>query len=184
MGADNAKEWHWLTGGVLVSLLSVATYFIFAALAGRNYPFGITAGFGCIAAAFGGLFEGLRGNPVIRRFGEKPDAFIEFFTLIGLIAGGYAAAKRSGTLSPENIPAVWEKHHGKSAAKRYGFVLAGSVLLGFGAALAGGCTTGNILQGWAHLSLGSIVAGMSFFAAGIVAAKALYPKIGGGHDVR
>jgi len=52
------------------------------------------------------------------------------------------------------------------------------VLLGYGAALASGCTTGNILQGWAHLSLGSIVAGISFFAAGIVTAKILYPKVG------
>jgi hypothetical protein len=184
MRSDGAKEWHWFTGGILVSFLSVATYFIFAAIAERNYPFGITAGFGYIAAAFGGLFKGLDGNPVIKRFAEKPDAFIEFFTLIGLIAGGYAAARRSRTLSPENIPAVWAAYHGKSVAKRYGFVLAGSVFLGFGAALSGGCTTGNILQGWAHLSLGSIVAGASFFAAGIVAARALYPRVGGGHDIR
>ena len=58
----------------------------------------------------------------------------------------------------------------------------GSVLLGYGAALAGGCTTGNILQGWAHLSLGSIVAGASFFAAGIITSKNLYPKLGDSDD--
>jgi uncharacterized protein len=182
MQIDNSKEWHWFKGGILVSLLSVATYFIFAAIAQRNYPFGITAGFGYIAAAFGGLFEGLNDNPVIRRFGEKPDAFIEFFILIGLIIGGYTAARLSKTFSPEQIPAVWEKYHGRSVAKRYVFVLIGSVCLGFGAALSGGCTTGNILQGWAHLSLGSIVAGASFFASGIVTAKLLYPNLGGGHD--
>jgi hypothetical protein len=174
-----SNEWHWFKGGIAVSLLSVVTYFIFAAIAARNYPFGVTAGFGYIAAAFGGLFEQLNGNPVIKRFGEKPDAFIEFFSLIGLIAGGYTASKLSGNYSPENIPAVWEKYHGKSIAKRYVFVFIGSMLLGFGAALSGGCTTGNILQGWAHLSLGSIVAGISFFVGGIATAKILYPKIGG-----
>ena len=182
MEVDNSKEWHWFKGGILVSLLSVATYFIFAAIADRNYPFGITAGFGFIAAKFGYLFEGLNDNPVIKRFGEKPDAFIEFFLLIGLIIGGYTASKLSNTFSPENIPAVWVKYHGKSLVKRYAFVLVGSILLGFGAALSGGCTTGNILQGWAHLSLGSIVAGISFFAAGIVTAKLLYPKLGSGND--
>jgi len=182
MHIDNSKELHWFKGGILVSLLSVATYFGFAALAGRNYPFGVTAGFGYIASAFGSLFEGLRDNPIIRRFGDKPDAFIEFFLLIGLIIGGYSAAKLSQTFSPENIPAAWEKYHGKSVAKRYTFVLIGSILLGFGAALSGGCTTGNILQGWAHLSLGSIVAGASFFVSGIVTAKLLYPNLGGGHD--
>lgn len=182
MQIDNSKEWHWLKGGILTSLLSVATYFVFSAIAERNYPFGVTAGFGYIAAAFGSLFEGLRDNPVIKRFGEKPDAFIEFFTLIGLIVGGFSAAKLSKTFSPEWIPATWEKYHGKSTAKRMVFVIIGSILLGFGAALSGGCTTGNILQGWAHLSLGSIVAGASFFAGGIVTAKLLYSKIGGGHD--
>jgi hypothetical protein len=179
MEVDNSKEWHWFKGGILVSLLSVATYFIFASIADRNYPFGITAGFGYIAAKFGSLFGGLNENPVIKRFSEKPDAFIEFFLIIGLIIGGFTASKISGTSFSESIPAVWEKYHGKSIAKRYAFVLVGSLLLGYGAALASGCTTGNILQGWAHLSLGSIVAGISFFAAGIVTAKLLYPKVGG-----
>lgn len=182
MGIDNSKEWHWFKGGILVSLFSVATYFIFAALADRNYPFGITAGFGFIAGKFSSLFEGLNENPVIKRFSEKPDAFIEFFLLIGLVIGGYTASKLTNTFSPENMPVVWEKYHGKSTTKRYNFVLIGSILLGYGAALAGGCTTGNILQGWAHLSLGSIVAGASFFSAGIVTAKILYPKLGGSDD--
>ena len=178
---DNSKEWHWLAGGISVSVLSVITYFIFAAIAGRNYPFGITAGFGYIAARIGSLFPALAGNPVIRRFADKPDAFIELFILVGLVAGGYAASKLSGTRSPENIPAVWEKYRGKSVVKRYVYVVAGSVMLGYGAGLASGCTTGNILQGWAHLSLGSIVAGFSFFAAGIAVARILYPKTGGGN---
>lgn len=182
MEVDNSKEWHWFKGGILVSFLSVATYFIFATIADRNYPFGITAGFGYISAFFGKTFAGLEDNPVIKRFSEKPDAFIEFFILIGLVIGGYTASKLSGTFAPENIPAVWEKYHGKSIVKRYIFVLIGSVLLGYGAALAGGCTTGNILQGWAHLSLGSIVAGFSFFAAGIITAKILYPKLGDSDD--
>jgi hypothetical protein len=55
-------------------------------------------------------------------------------------------------------------------------------MLGYGAALSSGCTTGNILQGWAHLSLGSIVAGFCFFAAGIAVARILYPKTEGGND--
>ena len=82
-------------------------------------------------------------------------------------------------IARRNIPAVWEKYHGKNVVKDISLYVIGSILLGYGAALAGGCTTGNILQGWAHLSLGSIVAGISFFAAGIITAKILYPKLGG-----
>lgn len=179
---DNSKEWHWLKGGILVSVLSLATYFIFETLEYRNYPFGITAGYGFISAKFTLLFEGINENPVIKRFSEKPDAFIEFFILIGLIIGGYSASKINKTFAPENIPSTWEKYHGNSLTKRYLFVIVGSILLGFGAALASGCTTGNILQGWAHLSLGSIVAGLSFFASGIITAKILYPKLRGSND--
>lgn len=179
---DNSKEWHWFKGGILVSILSLATYFIFEALEYRNYPFGITAGYGFVSAKFASLFGSLNENPVIKRFSEKPDAFIEFFILIGLIIGGYTASKKSNTFAPENIPSTWAKYHGNSLTKRYLFVFAGSILLGFGAALASGCTTGNILQGWAHLSLGSIVAGLSFFASGIITAKILYPKLRGNND--
>lgn len=173
------KEWHWFKGGILVSLLSVATYFLFAMLADRNYPFGITAGFGFIAGKFGTLFEGLAENPVIKRFSEKPDAFVEFFLVIGLIIGGYTSSKVNGYFKLEMTPSEWEKHQGKSLVKRIVFVIIGSVLLGYGAGLAGGCTTGNILQGWAHLSLGSVVAGASFFITGIIAARLLFPKAGG-----
>lgn len=174
---EKSNEWHWFKGGILVSLLSVATFFIFAAIADRNYPFGITAGFGYIAAFITNLTGSLAGNPVIKRFAEKPDALIEFFILIGLIFGGFTAAKTSGNYKPDLIPEEWRIHHGGSITKRYLFVFAGSVLLGYGAALASGCTTGNILQGWAHLSAGSIIAGISFFASGIVTAHLLYPSI-------
>jgi uncharacterized membrane protein YedE/YeeE len=178
MGSERSKEWHWFKGGILVSLLSAATYLIFAAIAERNYPFGITAGFGYISAFFANTLGIITENPVIKRFGEKPDAFIEFFILIGLIIGGYAASKSSGSYSPDLIPEEWKNYHGGSILKRYSFVLAGSIILGYGAALASGCTTGNILQGWAHLSVGSIAAGISFFAAGIVTAHLLYPSKG------
>lgn len=177
MKKEKLEEWHWFKGGILVSLLSVATYFVFAAIADRNYPFGITAGFGYISSFFANLFGVLGDNPVIKRFAEKPDAFIEFFILIGLIIGGYTAAKLSGSYKPDIMPDEWKNYHGSSILKRYSFVFAGSILLGYGAALASGCTTGNILQGWAHLSAGSIAAGISFFISGIITAHLLYPKL-------
>jgi len=176
---DNSKEMHWFTGGILVSLLSVATYFVFEAIEYKTYPFGVTAGFGYIAAIFGNLFGDFADNSVLSKFSKN---FLELFLLIGLVIGGFIAAKQIKTFSPENIPSTWGKYHGTSLTKRYLVVLVGGILLGFGAAFAGGCTTGNILQGWAHLSLGSIVAGISFFASGIITAKILYPNLGGEND--
>lgn len=179
MGKNNKKEWHWFKGGILVSLLSLGTFFGMAELAGRDYPFGVTSGFGHIAGIAGSLIGGLSDNPVILKYAESKGAFITLFILLGIIAGGWAASRTGGNHSSENIPAVWEKYHGKSRLKRYLFVLAGSICLGFGAALAGGCTTGNILQGWSLLSTGSMAAGVCIFAAGIITAKILYSELRG-----
>jgi len=174
-------EWHWFTGGLLVSILSMITYVLFQTLNYKNYPFGIIGGFGYISAQFRYLFTGLSENPVISKIAVSPSAFIGFFMLIGIAIGGYIGAKSSHQYQPETIPTVWMKYHGSSRWKRYIIVLIGGFCLGWGAILASGCTTGNILQGWAHLSLGSMVAGISFFITGILITRLLYPKTG---DVR
>jgi uncharacterized membrane protein YedE/YeeE len=172
-------EWHWFTGGMIVSLLSIASYILFEELSYKDYPFGITAGVAYIASSFKFLFSSLTENPVILKNWSSPAAFVEFIMLFGIVIGGYVAAKRSKTYSPEIIPAVWEKYHGSNVWKRFAVVLLGGFCLGLGTMIAVGCTTGNILQGWAHLSLGSMIAGASFFIGGIIVAKLLYPKTGG-----
>ncbi|PIS27892.1 MAG: hypothetical protein COT43_08085 [Candidatus Marinimicrobia bacterium CG08_land_8_20_14_0_20_45_22] len=172
-------EWHWFTGGLLVSLLSMITYFLFQALSYKDYPFGITAGIGYISALFRYIFPGLTTNPVIKNLSTDTAAFVEFFLLIGIVVGGYTGAKFSHQYQPEIIPAVWSKYHGANIWKRFAVVLIGGFLMGWGAILASGCTTGNILQGWAHLSLGSMVAGASFFVTGIITTKLLYRQMGG-----
>lgn len=172
-------EWHWLTGGIVVSLLSVASYVLFEKLSYKDYPFGITAGVGYIASLFKFLFSSLADNPVINKNWNSPASFVEFIMLFGIAIGAFIAAKRSGSYSPEVIPAVWEKYHGPNILKRFIAVFVGGFCLGLGTMLAVGCTTGNILQGWAHLSLGSMVAGASFFISGIIVVKILYRKVGG-----
>jgi len=114
---DDSREWRWLKGGILTSLLSVVTYFIFSAITERHDAFGITAGFGCMTAAFGKLFTGLCDNSAILRFGNQLNAFIEFFTLIGLIVVGFTATKLSKMFSLEWNSAAWQKYHGNSAFK-------------------------------------------------------------------
>jgi len=172
-------EWHWFTGGIIVSLLAMATYVVFQALSYKSYPFGITASFGNIAAWFQYPFDALADNPIIRKYSDSPSSIISITMLFSVALGGFAAAKLNKNYAPEVIPSVWKKYHGPSILKRFIIVLFGGFLLGLGAVLASGCTTGNILQGWAHLSLGSIIAGASFFITGIITANILYPKAGG-----
>jgi uncharacterized membrane protein YedE/YeeE len=173
------NEWHWFTGGIIVSLLAMATYIVFQALSYKSYPFGITASFGSVAAWFQYPFAALAENPIIQKYSSSPSTIISITMLFSVAIGGFVAAKLNKNYAPEVIPSVWKKYHGPSVWKRFAVVLVGGFLLGLGALLASGCTTGNILQGWAHLSLGSMVAGASFFITGIIMAKILYPKTGG-----
>ncbi|MBU4445921.1 YeeE/YedE family protein [bacterium] len=176
-------EWHWIWGGLAVSLLSIATYYLFETMKIKNYPFGITAGIGYIAAKLSWFSHAAQNNPVIIKFNNSPAAFIEFFMLIGIALGAFVAAKLSGNYKPEIIPAVWEKYIHPNPLVRFLAVLVGGFLMGWGTAFASGCTSGNILQGWAHLSPGSMIAGICFFISGIVIVQLLYRNKRGGKDV-
>jgi len=56
----------------------------------------------------------------------------------------------------------------------------GGFLVGFGAAYAGGCTSGHAIMGLADLQLPSLVAVMGFFAGGLAVTHLLLPLLLGG----
>jgi uncharacterized membrane protein YedE/YeeE len=60
-----------------------------------------------------------------------------------------------------------------------GFILlgVGGFLVGFGAAYAGGCTSGHAIMGLADLQLPSLVAVLGFFAGGLITTHFLLPLI-------
>ena len=70
----------------------------------------------------------------------------DVFFVLAIPVGAYLAARRRGQLSSEPVS-------GTDAAQ----ALAGGVLLGIGASLAGGCTVGHSLVGLPLLSAGSLV---------------------------
>ena len=89
--------------------------------------------------------------------------------LLGVVAGGAVAQllRDGGAGAPpaaveSSLVALWGQ--GWSAA---GVLLAGGVMVGLGACLAGGCTSGNGLSGCSRLQPGSLVATACFMAAGI-----------------
>lgn len=50
----------------------------------------------------------------------------------------------------------------------------GGIMMGIGARMAGGCTSGNVIVGVSHLSLPSIASGALFFIGGIVSVQAMF----------
>ena len=85
--------------------------------------------------------------------------------IIGLLVGGFASAAFAGRLA-----ARVERGAHVSAAHRLTSAAGGGVLMGLGAVLARGCTSGQALTGGALLSLGAwLFIGTAFAAAYLVA---------------
>jgi len=81
------------------------------------------------------------------------------FEILGVLAGGFI----SGALA-HRLSRTVERGPRISVAGRLGFAFAGGALMGFGAKLARGCTSGQALSGGAVLNAGSWAFMMMVFA--------------------
>ncbi len=82
------------------------------------------------------------------------------FEVVGLIVGGMFSGALAGRLMFKT-----DKGPRISNAGRLRFAFAGGALMGFGAMLARGCTSGQALSGGATLALGSWAFMMAMFAS-------------------
>jgi uncharacterized membrane protein YedE/YeeE len=87
---------------------------------------------------------------------------------IGLFAGGALFALIAGGPDFHGYGWLTQAFTGASRFWVAPILLVSGVLIGFGAKLAGGCTSGNGLSGTASLSPASLAATATFFATAIV----------------
>ena len=111
-----------------------------------------------------------QANPYFARYlgGDGPWRDWLLFEIAGVALGGFASAKLAGRLRAE-------VERGASAPRRARLALAfgGGAVMGLGAVLARGCTSGIALTGGALLSVGSWAFMLSAFAAGYLVAPAI-----------
>lgn len=88
--------------------------------------------------------------------------------LIGIAIGGLLSAKLAGRLHNET-----ERGDGVSVRRRLAFAAGGGAIMGIGARLAKGCTSGQALTGGSLLSVGSWI----FIAAAFAAAYMVAPLV-------
>jgi len=87
--------------------------------------------------------------------------------LVGVILGGTVFALVAGGPDFRGYGWLTDTFHGSAQILIGPILLAAGVLIGFGAKLAGGCTSGHGISGSAALSPGSIVATMTFMGVAI-----------------
>lgn len=152
--------------GVALGLVLLGAF----ALAGRGL--GASGAFAAGASALAASVDpdGAAANPYFASYlaGGGPGHDWLVFELAGLLVGGTASAFLSGRLR-------FGIDRGPSArpAARLAAAAAGGVLMGIGAMLARGCTSGQALTGGALLSVGSWLFMAALFAAGFGAAQLL-----------
>lgn len=139
-----------------------------------DHPLGVSTAF----ARTAGMAEvALRGDkarqrPYYREF--PPTIDWEWMLVVGLFLGALTSSLLSGDFGLVWVPDLWASRMGGSVGLRLVAALIGGVLIGFGARLAGGCTSGHGISGVLQLAPSSLIAGACIFIGGIATAFLIY----------
>lgn len=162
----------YLVGGGIGVLLWVS--FILS-----NRPIGCSTAYVRTGGLLEKLWQGakIKENDYYRKF--TPGLGWEVLLVGGIIFGSFISAQLSGTFAFELVPELWESAFGSGPVLRAVAAVLGGFLVGFGARLAGGCTSGHGISGTAQLGVGSWLALFSFFIGGFAGAYVIYVFLGG-----
>ena len=180
-----ASPWPWYVAGPLIGLIVPALLVI------GGKMFGISANLRTACAIVA------PGKVEFFKFDWKRAGGWNLAFSLGILIGGFLAATLLANPDPIAISAAtkmdlaalgitdfsglvpsdlfsWE-----NVLTLKGFLLlgVGGFLVGFGAAYAGGCTSGHAIMGLADLQLPSLVAVLGFFAGGLITTHFLLPLI-------
>lgn len=154
------SPWKPWKAGLAIGILALFAY-LSSASSGRNYPLGVTHGVLHIQLA---VTES-NLNPVWKKAeikttsmtqqkpapitkGKKVSVWL-MLLVTSLVIGSWISARLSGTMQFVSRP-----------PSQTVIAFIGGILLGTGATIATGCVIGNILSGWALMSVGNLLFGL------------------------
>jgi hypothetical protein len=154
------RPWPPWQAGVAIGLLAVAG-FLSAVASGRSYPLGVTHGVLNAYQLVTDDVEVVTGRPAVATAAAAtPAAPVRkvsgwlILVVVAMVPGSWTAARLSGQAKllpkpPDEIMVAF----------------LGGLLVGAGAAFATGCVVGNILSGWALMSVGMLLFGVTTLLA-------------------
>ena len=161
--------WSPYLVGALIGLLSMFTFYFSAK------PLGASTAFANLAGLIGRLIAP-RHTESLHYYANKKASGIdwEVMLVIGVTLGAFLAAWSGGEITGRWLPPMWAERFGESIWLRIAVGFLGGGLMGFGARMAGGCTSGHGISGVMQHSVGSWIALLCFFAGGITTAMLLF----------
>ena len=162
--------WPFWVGGVLIGLLVPALYYY------QNTALGVSTGYGNLVKM---------AIPPSRKLKWIKKDYAETFSwrvyfIVGIVIGGFISAALSGNVGLTTQMGIF------TAVLKWPFVanaiffFIGGILIGLGARIAGGCTSGHSIHGIANLHPSSIFATILFIIGGIITANLLRLTLLGG----
>ncbi len=144
-----------------------------------NKPLGCSTAYARSVGMIEKLFHGkkVHNKEYYKKF--EPVIDWEWMLVIGIVLGAFISSFISGSFKFEVIPFLWEKIFDSNVFLRLAVAVLGGIFVGFGARMAGGCTSGHGISGTLQLSLSSWIAIICFFIGGILTAFFIYDILGG-----
>jgi uncharacterized membrane protein YedE/YeeE len=178
-----SRPWPWYVAGPVIGL------FVPALLLVGNKPFGVSSNFRHLCAAVAPRrIEFFRYD--WRRAGGWNLLFAAGIFIGGAIAGHLLPDANAIDLAPGasislrtlglhdlagQVPRELFHWGALATARGLALLIGGGLLIGFGTAYAGGCTSGHAISGLATFQLPSLVAVVGFFTGGLVATWLILP---------
>jgi uncharacterized protein len=167
------EEWPWWQAGLLLGLLSMATFWT------ADYYLSTSTTFSRAAGMLIGLVapEHVAANAYWQKV--KPVVDWQFMLVIGIPIGAYLGARLSqGVVEfTGKLPNLWVSRFGSSRAQRWVVGILGGILVGFGARLADGCTSGHALSGGLQLAVSSWLFLVAMMLSGVIMARLVFRRI-------
>jgi uncharacterized protein len=155
--------WNAWLGGVAVGIYGLAQFVL------TNKVLGVSTGYGSLCS--------LASRQKFFRVGAYSERINwRLFFLLGIPLGGLIAALTSpGSLKPSfSVGALYDGVLPQVLWAKGLILAAGGFMMGLGARMADGCTSGHAISGIALLNWPSMLASAGFFAGGIVIVQLLF----------
>jgi len=163
------EPWPFWAGGIIIGLLVPLLYYFY------NTALGVSTGYGNLVKI---ILPARHLKWIKAKFADTWSWRVYFIS--GIILGGLLSSALSG-----NLGFTAEMGRFTSIVKwpvlaNAAYFLTGGILLGLGARIAGGCTSGHSIHGIANLHLSSIVVTIFFVVGAVISANLIRITLMGG----